>query len=768
MINPDIYFVSNYKVDGVELYANLNECLTYLKEKSLVGVDIETCRKYPHLKQNKKDVYKPGLDPYLSKVVMLQLGNFERIFVIDVRCFSKEELQPIMNFLHWNHTTSFVGVNLKFEQKHLRHNYNVHFKKVIDCMIQEMCLYNGLNRSYSLAGLTKEYLGVKSVSDFNLFELEQSATLDDEHLLENENLLTPFEVADMEQIDKSTRMEFVTIDDKPFTSKQILYGADDILYPLLIAERQMLGRRLSDSDVYLPKKLFNLENNMVLVNADMELNGMPFSPEIWKNIAVDKQKEYEDRLQTLNNYVKQHYPKFIEEPNLFDFERECKIEWSSSKQVIEFFKYLNFCPKEFSKQTKKMDFTVGAVALQKLLPNEYKNAYSEQNWLGFETDADGRYIIDNDRLILAYLLMKRSEQSVTTFGMDWLKYVHPVTGRVHCNFRQILNSGRMASNSPNCQQIPNGIYRDAFCVDSGSIIASDFSNQEMRTVACLAGEEVMIQVFTEGHPVYFDDLHMATADSMNKALHPNADFLPIKGHPDFTHEIKKKRDNAKIVNFGIIYGKEAKGFAEDFGMSLEDSEDFIKTYFKAYPKLQVFMQKQAKETFQHKYISIDKIIDRRWFSQSFTEMEELNEEVREYYPEDYFKPKGMSSEEKAKIKENLNLNYPQVKELWRKFFGIRGSIQRKSTNYAVQGTSASETKAALVMFREYVIKNDLLGVIRLINSVHDEVLVESVKEPEESKEYALLLQKCMVDGANLFLDPKIMKSEPEIGKNWIH
>lgn len=769
MIKPDIYFVANYKVEGVEKYATLQECYDYIKDKKFLGIDIETSAKSPEIykKFKKNKIHRPGLDPYLTKVVMLQIGNFEKIFVIDVREYTKEELKPITNFINYNSDTIFIGVNLKFEQKHLRLNYGINFKRIIDCMVQEMCLYNGLSRSFSLAGMAKEYLGVKSTTDFSLFDLEKTATLDDEFLQENDHLLTPFEVANEEQIDKSTRMQFVTIFDEPFTERQILYGADDIVYPLLIAERQMLGRKLPNGEVYIPKKLFKLENEVVLVNADMELNGMPFVPEVWKKIERVKRAEFNSRMKELNVYVEQFYPKFVEEPNLFDFHRKCKIEWGSSKQVIEFFRFLDICPKEFSKSTKRMDYTVGAVALLRTVSNKIKDAYTNQEWLGFEFDSDGKYIEDNERLILAYLLLKRSEQSITTFGLDWLRYVHPVTKRVHSNFRQILNSGRMASSSPNINNLPQGVYRSAFKVEKGSIIASDFANQEMRTVACLAGEEIMIQVFTTGHPIYADDLHMATADSMNKALYPNSDFLPVKGDPKFTSETKKKRDNAKIVNFGIIYGKEAKGFAEDFGMSVEDSEDFISTYFKAYPKLQTFMKKQAKETFKNNYIKIDSTIDRRWFSTTFDEMNQASEEVREYYPEEYFSNR-MPPEQKAIIKEDLKLNYPEVKELWRKFFGIKGSIQRKSTNYAVQGCSGNETKTALVLIRKYILDNNLTDELMLINSIHDEILVETTKEPEEATAHKETIGRLMVEGANIFLDPKIMKAEPEIGKEWIH
>lgn len=1063
MIKPTTYFIGKYKVKGIENYSTLEECYEYLKDKKFIGIDIETSAKTPQIyaqfKKNKQ--FRPGLDPYLTKIVMLQLGNYEKIFVIDVRDYSKEELQPIINFLDYNKDITLIGQNLKFEQKHLKHKYGINFYNVVDIMIQEMCLYNGLYRSFSLAGMSKEYLGVKSVSDFSLFDLESKATLDDEYLSSNEHLLTPFEIADEEQIDKGTRMEFVTIYDKPFTAKQILYGSDDILYPLLIAERQRLGRQLPSGEVYKPLTLFKLENQMVLVNADMELNGMPFKESIWRDIEREKHKEYTERLKELNSYVEHFYPKFVEEPNLFDFHRRCKVEWSSSKQVIELFRFLGVCPKEFSKQTKKEEWTVGAVSLLKLIPNELKDAYNNQQWVGFDKDDSGSYIEDHNKLILAYLLMKRSEQAVTTFGLEWLKYVHPITGRIHSNFRQILNSGRMASNNPNClsldteiltpngwktytevqegdfiysfnknnnqievekvnsiyfgedtlldiqknthfsgcftpnhrnlfidrkkknfiekptsefmkdahilnasilnsgedenldflslclavqadgsyhgnkirftfskkrkinrlinilkslninyihsvrkdknlnefylnidenyfkgylkdkkltykflnlspncrnhviseihnwdglfdrkttycslekenidvlqaihtltnkrsrvrmykdkyfnldvthnrnytgtanselvdigvnkvwcvnvdnsfiicrrkgttfitgncQNLPQGVYRDAFALDSGSVISSDFGNQEMRTAACISGEEVMLQVFTEGHPVYDDDLHMATADSMNKALNPNAEHLPKKGQEGFTNEIKKQRDRAKIVNFGILYGKEAKGFAQDFGMELEDAEEFIKNYFKAYPKLQVMMDKQAKDTFKNNYILINPITDRRWFSSLFDEMNENREKASEYFPEEYFSNR-MPKEQKLKLKEELNAMYPEIKTYWRAFFGIRGSIQRKSTNYLIQGTSADETKTALVMIRKnFIEKNTHL---KLINSVHDEILVETTNEKEEAIKDGELLAKLMVDGANVYLTPKIMTSNPEVGSCWVH
>ena len=110
--------------------------------------------------------------------------------------------------------------------------------------------------------------------------------------------------------------------------------------------------------------------------------------------------------------------------------------------------------------------------------------------------------------------------------------------------------------------------------------------------------------------------------------------------------------------------------------------------------------------------------------------------------------------------------YPEIKTYWRAFFGIRGSIQRKSTNYLIQGTSADETKTALVMIRKnFIEKNTHLTSI---NSVHDEILVETTNEKEEAIKDGELLAKLMVDGANVYLTPKIMTSNPEVGSCWVH
>ena len=83
-----------------------------------------------------------------------------------------------------------------------------------------------------------------------------------------------------------------------------------------------------------------------------------------------------------------------------------------------------------------------------------------------------------------------------------------------------------------------------------------------------------------------------------------------------------------------------------------------------------------------------------------------------------------------------------------------------------KNTAADQTKNALVMIRKnFIEKNKHL---KLINSVHDEILIESTNEPKNAQNDANLLAELMVKGANEFLNPKIMTSNPEIGKCWVH
>jgi Steigviridae DNA polymerase I len=723
-----IYTIGCLEYEGIES-SSMEECIEYCSTKQLLGLDIETAYKFPKNTFPNESVYKPGLDPYLSKIVMLQIGDLERIFVIDLRTTSITPLLPVLN----DKKRLFVGVNLKFEAKHLSHNYGVVLHNIWDAMLVDINLTNGLGFSkdnrggfrYSLLAMAERYLGIKNNEEIDLFNQKEE---------------------DEQYIDKTIRLGFLHIGDKPFSREQVTYGSGDIEYPIKIREIQLKGR-----DGYNPTFLHGLENKFCLVLADIENKGISFSPEQWLKVAEQSQIVYEKRLNTLNEYIIRKYPKFLSPPDLFGTPAYCTIQWSSSDQVIELFKHIGKCPKEKSKQTKRMEYTVGAKALNKFLNSEYKELYMN--------NIESAGINSFEDMVLWYMLLKKSEQAITTFGKDWLQYIHPITKRVHTSFQQILNTGRISSNNPNVQNIPQEKeYRMSFIAPKGyKIINCDFSSQESRNLAEICGDPDMLSFFNDGHPIFGDDYHSFIGTKMFQVIRRDPSLIITKD------TYPKERQDAKTINFKVAYGGSAYTLKDDFGVDEDVAQEFIDGYFEAIPSLKAYFDRVTEFTEKHGYIEIDSITGRRWYSAKWYKLKELYNKAMSLYPKGYV---YLPREEKEKVKDKLKITNPELKGLWSEYFALKGKLGRNSQNYPIQGLAGSQTKMAGIKFREYQIEHGLRDKLYLTSLIHDESLGECIEEfAEEGKK---IIAMCMKEGASMFCKRVQMKAEAVIADFWYH
>lgn len=729
--NPEIVFIGpKAEYSDKITYGTMQEAYEYCKDKEELAVDIETTYRYPKGTYSNEDIYRPGLDPYLSLIVMVQIGDKDKIFVIDTRTEDISILKPLFE----DRNKTFVGHNLVFEAKHLQYNYGILFHKIHDTLLVDQNLTNGLGWSknnkdglrYSLEALAGRYLGIKPVEQKNLF-----TPVEDE------------DEADTAYIDKSIRMGFLTIGDKPFTEEQILYGADDILYPILIKKRQLLG-----TGSYNPIEVHELENEFCLVLADIELKGIAFDKEQWlSNVAVNKEI-FDRRLKKLNNYVEANYPEFCEPPNLFNSNPKCSVEWTSSKQVIKLFKHIGFCPQEKSKQTGYVEYTVGAKSLQKLLPSAYKELYEKDK----ETE-----IVEQKDLILNYLLFKVAEQAVTTFGKDFLKYIHPITGRLHTQYKQILHTGRISSNKPNLQNIPQDEgYRKAFTTTIGNkLVDADYSSQESRILAELSGDEAMISFFNDGHPVHGEDYHSFTATKMFSLMRNEPELvINKKTHPE-------ERNAAKNISFKIAYGGSAYTLKDDFGVEEEVAQEFIDSYLQAFPALDSHFKKCHEKALKNGYIDI--IPDRRYYEPRWSKMKELSEKAWAFYPKNY---KDLGEERKKEVKEQINKDHPEIKGYWKEMFTIQGEIKRAAQNFPIQGAAGAQTKKSAILFRRHQMENNIRDKMWLCSLIHDEIVAETVEQSAE--ECKTILEKCMIEGGNEYCKKINMNATGVIGDWWYH
>lgn len=155
--------------------------------------------------------------------------------------------------------------------------------------------------------------------------------------------------------------------------------------------------------------------------------------------------------------------------------------------------------------------------------------------------------------------------------------------RIHTTFLQTATAtGRLASESPNLQNIPKGsrwgdLLRKSFVPANGfSFVSFDYSQLELRLLAHVSGDPNLIRVFKENK-----DVHQETASKVFG--------LPSKKVGS------KERSIAKTLNFGVIYGMGPRAFSKQSGLSFEKSKEFIKKYFTDFPKIREWQEKVKKE-----------------------------------------------------------------------------------------------------------------------------------------------------------------------------
>jgi DNA polymerase I len=230
--------------------------------------------------------------------------------------------------------------------------------------------------------------------------------------------------------------------------------------------------------------------------------------------------------------------------------------------------------------------------LQELLFNELKLPILTKTPTGQPSTAESvLQELAFDYRLPAVILEYRSLTKLVSTYIDALpKKINPKTHRVHTSYNQaIAATGRLSSSEPNLQNIPvrseeGRLIRTAFIAPEGCvIIAADYSQIELRIMAHLSGDEGLLNAFAQKL-----DIHTATASEL---FHTSL--------TDVTHEHRRK---AKAVNFGLIYGMSAFGLSKQLGVSRQEAQLYIDTYFHRYPKVLKYMEQTRALAHQQGYV----------------------------------------------------------------------------------------------------------------------------------------------------------------------
>ncbi|MEY2913181.1 MAG: hypothetical protein RLZZ184_2490 [Cyanobacteriota bacterium] len=293
--------------------------------------------------------------------------------------------------------------------------------------------------------------------------------------------------------------------------------------------------------------------------------------------------------------------------------------------------------------------------------------------------------------------------------------VHPQSQRLHTDFNQTATStGRLSSSHPNLQNIPirtafSRQIRKAFLPESGWLmVAADYSQIELRILAHLSQEPVLIQAYQQN-----EDIHTVTAKLVFEKENISAD----------------ERRFAKTINFGVIYGMGAQKFARETGINQVDAKLFIERFNQRYDRVFAYLDKVKKEAIAYGYV--ETILGRRrYFEFTNNSLQQL---------------KGSKLED---------INLQKLKNLGQYDAGLL----RAAANAPIQGSSADIIKIAMVQLHEVLKKYQA----RMLLQVHDELVFEI--PPQEWEELRPQIKSVMENAVSLSV-PLVV--DIHAGDNWM-
>ena len=757
------------------------EALRILEPMRIVGLDTET----------------EGFDVYTKRLISIQLGNYEHQVMVDctttdVQLF-KEYLESDRLFLLWN---------AKFDLKFFYHK-RIIIKNVWDGYLAEKILWLGYlpgSPGLGLKDAADRYLGI--------------------------------------ELDKTVRGK---INYNGLSEEVIVYSCDDVKYLEKIKEFQ--DKLLAEQQLSVAVEV---ENKFVRVLAYIEYCGVKLDAEKWKAKMLKDEKRLKEaekkldewlinycettpglKVSTVNiehlvlwtsnegtNYMIDderlkirkkknarrvpaqdiNTPEWKTEawavPNknpwilkqvqgdLFSDSQasaQCLVKWSSPTQVIPIMEHLGFNLLVKDKDTGEMKKSVESKVIE---PQKDKSSIAP-----------------------IYLEYKAAQKIVSTYGQNFLDQINPKSGRIHTQFNQLMDTGRLSCGGKNkqtkeeylnLQNIPSDKETRACFVSSHGCdwISADYQGQESVIIANISKDEAMIEFFRRGK----GDLHSLAA----KMAYPkHLEGIALEDVKKLGHHW---RQEAKGVEFAINYGGDANTISVNKGIPIQEAQEIYDNYMSGFRGMALYQDFRRKDVMNKGYILLNEKTGHRahiydyeilmgikkrfggdfwsvykqykgqqsWnippqvlrqIYERFANGDEFEDMVGEY---DYIEKKANQTLYKT---WNVTLADVYVHPV-KYYFKRKSASEKQSINYPIQGTGALCFKFASIKLFHWLEENDLLFTVLYTIPVHDEINLECPKEL--TKEVSEKLVDCMVRAGDIFCEIIPLGADVSIGDHWIH
>lgn len=211
---------------------------------------------------------------------------------------------------------------------------------------------------------------------------------------------------------------------------------------------------------------------------------------------------------------------------------------------------------------------------------------------GYSTDVSVLEALQGEHPIIETLIRYRQlSKLLSTYLLGLHPLINPATGRIHTHFNQMATvTGRLSSTEPNLQNIPTRTevgkrMREMFVPgkDYDLLMSCDYSQVELRVMASIAQDELLLDSFRHGQ-----DVHARTASE-------------IFGVP-LDQVTPYMRSKAKTVNFGIIYGISDFGLARQLGVPRGEAAQYIESYFARYTGVKDYMEREKQKAREMGYV----------------------------------------------------------------------------------------------------------------------------------------------------------------------
>ncbi len=372
-----------------------------------------------------------------------------------------------------------------------------------------------------------------------------------------------------------------------------------------------------------------------------------------------------------------------------------------NKLSIMFNEELNQTSKEIFKIANE-EFNIDSPKqLQNILYEKLKIKPGKKTKTGYSTNQEELIRISNIHPIGSKLLKYRViAKLLNTYIETFPKYIQ-FDGRIHTTFVQGGTiTGRLSAQDPNLQNIPirteeGKKIREIFIASQNyKLLSMDYSQIELRILAHLSEEEKLIEAFNQDK-----DIHTETACTL---FHKKPEEIT-----------ENMRRFAKTINFGIIYGMGPHGLSEQLGISHSESREFIESFFKLYPKVKKYIERE-----------LDKARSKGYVENMFGRIRYID---------------GIKSDN----------------------FHEKSAAERIAINTPIQGTAADITKFGMINLFKYFKENNIDAYILL--QIHDEILIEYNEQYKDD-----FIEKCKdlithIDELNLKV-PLSVKAAT--GKSW--